>query len=61
MKPDLQTHGYQQSHGMSWPQGLQELVAHVAPAPPPVIMARIWDFSVSFEPKIVANAMARFW
>jgi len=24
-------------------------------------MARIWDFSVSFEPKIVANAMARFW
>eukprot|EP00435_Cladocopium_sp_Y103_P006603 s691_g2.t1 len=25
------------------------------------VMARIWDFSVSFEPKIVANAMARFW
>ena len=24
-------------------------------------MARIWDFSVSFEPKMVANAMARFW
>ena len=24
-------------------------------------MARIWDFSASFEPKMVANAMARFW
>ena len=26
-----------------------------------VAMARVWDFSASFEPKIVATAMARIW
>lgn len=27
----------------------------------PLSMARIWDFSVSFEPKTLASALARFW